>query len=149
MAFYTGTDGRLIIDNVTAAKVINWSFTSSLQVLETTTLSDFDRTAVPGIRSSSGSCSLFYYDADPTSTSTNSASTLLNKIIKAGGSNAQGAETEKVLLELRVVTVPGVSIRRFHGDVWITSANMTMAVGEVLSCNITFEFDGAPTSVLI
>lgn len=147
MAFYTGTDGRLIIDNVTAAKVINWSFTSSLQVLETTTLSDRDRTAVPGIRSSSGSCSLFYYDADPTSTSTNSASKLLNKIIKAGGSNAQGAETEKVLLELRVVT--GGSIRKFRGNVWITSANMTMAVGEVLSCNITFEFDGAPTSVLI
>jgi hypothetical protein len=147
MAFYTGTDGRLIIDNVTAAKVINWSFTSSLQVLETTTLSDFDRTAVPGIRSSSGSCSLFYYDADPTSTSTNSASKLLNKIIKAGGSNAQGAETEKVRLELRVVT--GGSTRSVVGDVWITSANMTMAVGEVLSCNITFEFDGAPTSVLI
>jgi len=147
MAFYTGTDGRLIIDNVTAAKVINWSFTSSLQVLETTTLSDFDRTAVPGIRSSSGSCSLFYYDADPTSTSTNSASKLLNKIIKAGGSNAQGAETEKVRLELRVVT--GGSTRSVVGDVWITSANMTMAVGEVLSCNITFEFDGAPTFVLI
>jgi len=147
MAFYTGTDGRLIIDNVTAAKVINWSFTSSLQVLETTTLSDFDRTAVPGIRSSSGSCSLFYYDADPTSTSTNSASKLLNKIIKAGGSNTQGAETEKVRLELRVVT--GGSTRSVVGDVWITSANMTMAVGEVLSCNITFEFDGAPTSVLI
>ena len=149
MAFYTGTDGRLVIDGVNAAKVINWSFTSSLQVLETTTLSDRDRTAVPGIRSSSGSCSLFYYDADPTSTSTNSASKLLNKISKAGGSDAQGAETEKVLLDVCVVTVSGSSIRKFTGDVWITSANMTMAVGEVLSCNITFEFDGAPTFLRI
>ena len=147
MAFYTGTDGRLIIEGKIAAKVINWSFTSSLQVLETTTLSDRDRTAVPGIRSSSGSCSLFYYDADPTSTSTNSASKLLNKIIKAGGSNAQGAETEKVRLELRVVK--GGVTRKIIGDVWITSANLTMSVGEVLSSDITFEFDGAPTNVLI
>ena len=147
MAFYTGTDGRLIIEGKIAAKVINWSFTSSLQVLETTTLSDRDHTAVPGIRSSSGSCSLFYYDADPTSTSTNSASKLLNKIIKAGGSNAQGAETEKVRLELRVVK--GGFTRKIIGDVWITSANLTMSVGEVLSSDITFEFDGAPTVVLI
>jgi len=147
MAFYTGTDGRLLIEGENAAKVINWSFTSSLQVLETTTLSDRDRTAVPGIRSSSGSCSLFYYDADPTSTSTNSASKLLNKIIKAGGSNDQGAETEKVRLDLRVIT--GGVTRKIVGDVWITSANLTMSVGEVLSSDITFEFDGAPTNVLI
>ena len=147
MAFYTGTDGRLLIENVAAAKVINWSFTSSLQVLETTTLSDRDRTAVPGIRSSSGSCSLFYYDADPTDTSTNSASKLLNKIIKAGGSNAQGAEAEKVRLDLRLIT--GALNRRITGDVWVTGATLTMAVGEVLSCDITFEFDGTPTLVQI
>ena len=147
MAFYTGTDGRLLIENVAAAKVINWSFTSSLQVLETTTLSDRDRTAVPGIRSSSGSCSLFYYDADPTDTSTNSASKLLNKIIKAGGSNAQGAEAEKVRLDLRLIT--GALNRRITGDVWVTGATLTMAVGEALSCDITFEFDGTPTTVLI
>jgi len=108
MAFYTGTDGRLFIEGENAAKVINWSFTSSLQVLETTTLSDRDRTAVPGIRSSSGSCSLFYYDTDPTNTSTNSASRLLNKIIKAGGSDAQGAEAEKVRLELDVLAMFGL-----------------------------------------
>jgi len=147
MAFYTGTDGRLFIEGESAAKVINWSFTSSLQVLETTTLSDRDRTAVPGIRSASGSCSLFYYDTDPTDTSTNSASRLLNKLIKQGGSNGQGAETERVRLQLRVLT--GGVTRRIFGDVWITSANLTMAVGEVLSSDITFEFDGAPVGVLI
>ncbi len=147
MAFYTGTDGRLLIEGEDAAKVINWSFTSSLQVLETTTLSERDRTAVPGIRSASGSCSLFYYDTDPTDTSTNSASRLLNKLIKEGGSNGQGAETERVRLQLRLLT--GGVTRRIFGDVWITSANLTMAVGEVLSSDITFEFDGAPVGVLI
>jgi hypothetical protein len=90
---------------------------------------------------------LFYYDADPTDTSTNSASKLLNKIIKAGGSNAQGAEAEKVRLDLRLIT--GALNRRITGDVWVTGATLTMAVGEVLSCDITFEFDGTPTTVLI
>ena len=147
MAFYTGTDGRLLIEGENAAKVINWSFTSSSEVLQTTTLSDRDRTGVPGIRSSSGSCSLFYYDVDPKTTSTNSASKLLNKIIKSGGSDGQGAEAERVRLELRVIT--GALSRVIICDAWITSANLTMSIGEVLSCDITFELDGAPSSVRI
>ena len=146
MSFYSGKDGRLLIDGATAGKVRNWSYQATLQTLETTTLGDRDRTAVNGIRSHSGACSLFYY-ATPSIPTTNSASTLLNKLIKAAA-DGQGAEAEQVTLRLKVEdgTVEGKYI---EGECLLTSASMQMAVGEVLSAEIAFEFVGAPRDMLI
>lgn len=147
MAFSSGKDGRLYIDGQSAAKVIDWSITTSVTGLDTTTLGDLDKTNTAGIRSTSGTCDLFYYAADPNDTSTNSASVLLNKIIKAG-SSGQGSESEKVLLRLGVVD--GSSTEKYiEGLCLITSAAMTMSVGAVLSASISFEFDGAPRSMYL
>ena len=153
MAFYSGKDGRLqIFDTsisafVDAAKVRNWSLQSSAQSLETTTLGDLDRTAIYGVRSMTGSCSLFYYAADPTSTATNSASVLLNKLIKAA-SSGQGAESEEV--QLKFIVDDGTSTNKYvTGTCILTSASMQMSVGEVLSAEISFEFVGSPTDMLL
>ena len=43
------------------AKVTNFSFNQTNAVIETTALGDTDRTVIPGVRSLSGSCKLFYY----------------------------------------------------------------------------------------
>ena len=147
MAFSSGKDGRLYIDGQSAAKVIDWSITTSVTGLDTTTLGDLDKTNTAGIRSTSGTCQLFYYATDPNDTSTNSASVLLNKIIKAG-SSGQGSESEKVLLRLGVVD--GSSTEKYiEGLCLITSAAMTMSVGAVLGASIGFEFDGAPRSMYL
>lgn len=147
MAFSSGKDGRLYIDGVPAAKVIDWSINTTVESLDTTTLGDLDRTKTAGVRSTTGSCQLFYYAEDPSDTSTNSASVLLNKIIKAG-SSGQGAESEKVLLRLGIVD--GASTDKYiEGLCLITSAAMSMAVGAVLAANISFEFDGAPRGMYL
>jgi len=147
MSFSSGKDGRLYIDGQVAAKVIDWSISTSVAGLDTTTLGDLDRTNTAGIRTTSGSCQLFYYAVDPNNTSTNSASVLLNKIIKAN-SSGQGAESEKVLLRLGIVD--GSSTEKYiEGLCLITSAAMTMAVGAVLAASISFEFDGAPRSMYL
>ena len=147
MAFSSGKDGRLYIDGVPAAKVIDWSINTSVAGLDTTTLGDLDRTNTAGIRATSGSCQLFYYAVDPNDTSTNSASVLLNKIIKAS-SSGQGAESEKVLLRLGIVD--GASTDKYiEGLCLITSAAMSMSVGAVLAANISFEFDGAPRGMYL
>lgn len=147
MAFYSGKDGRLEINNAAAAKVRNWSLQSSAQSLETTTLGDLDRTSIYGIRTMSGNCNLFYYAEDPTNTATNSASVLLNKLIKAA-SSGQGAESETV--EMKFIIDDGTATPKFvKGDCLITSASMQMAVGEVLSATIAFEFVGAPKEMLL
>ena len=146
MSFYSGKDGRLLIDGTAAAKVRNWSYQASMQTLETTTLGDRDRTITNGIRSHSGACSLFYY-ASASIPSTNSASTLINKLVKAA-TDGQGAEAQEVTLRLKVED--GTPLGKYiEGKCLLTSASMQMAVGEVLSAEVSFEFIGAPREMVI
>jgi len=147
MSFYSGKDGRLLINGASAAKVRDWSYTAAMQTLTTTTLGDRDQTSTNGTRTHSGTCSLFYYAADPTDTSTNSASVLLNKLIKADP-DGQGAESEEVTLRLAIAdgTTTGKYI---EGKCLLTNVSMSMAVGEVLSANVSFEFVGAPREMVL
>ena len=151
MPYYTGRDGQLLIDGTKAGKVRNWSISVSNSTLETTTLEDTDRTVVYGTRTSTGSCSLFYYADNPTSKAGNDASILLNKLIKARSvSTEPGKAAESELVRLRLRINDGTTSGKYiEGEAAITSAGMTMAVGEVLSADISFEFNGAPIEVNI
>ena len=146
--FYSGTDGKLFINGDTAAKVRSWSFSSSLGLLDTTTLGDTDSTSTPGIRTNTGSCSLFYY-ATANPDYVNSASVLINKIIKAG-TEGVAAESEEVILRLAITNSDvNVGIRYIEGPVFLTSVSMTCAVGEVLSADVAFQVNGAFTGVVL
>lgn len=151
MAFYSGSSGELYIDGTKAAKVSSWQFSANLATLEATSLADTDRVIVPGVRSTSGSCSLFYYTDTPNNPTDNSAHVLLNKLIKqrtTGSVAGIAAETTAVTFKLRVAdgTTDGKYITF---SAYITSADMQMAVGQVLSASINFEVIGAPTEVTI
>lgn len=145
MPFYSGSNGELLIDGQKAARVASWSVSSSLGLLDTTCLADTDKSSTPGIRSTTGAISIFYYaDADG-----NSASEILNKLIKArvsGDEPNRAAEAEQMLVRLKVNngTTEGKYI---EGICWLTSVEMSMAVGQVLSANCAIEFTGAPTAV--
>ena len=147
MPFYSGQNGELEIDGAKAAKVRSWQFTSNLTTLETTTLGDRDRTTVAGIRNATGTCDLYYYAANPNNTTTNSASVLLNKLIKASV-NGQGAESDPVTMKF--IINDGTTTKKYiEGECLLTSAAMQMAVGEVVSASIAFEFIGAPREMLL
>ena len=92
MGFYSGRDGELYIagSDTKAAKVQSWSFSSSMAVLETTSLGDTDRTLKAGVRSYSGSCRLFYYVASPASGADSNLNAILTNAIKTGGSAGDG-----------------------------------------------------------
>jgi len=149
MSFYSGTSGELWIDGVRAARVRNWSFSYSVATLDTTSLADTDRTVVSGLRSATGNCSLFYYQETPGSSG--DAGTLLRKVVQARtqqGTAGVAPAPENVRLKLQFSdgTVNG---RGIEGDCVITSVAMTMAVGEVLSADVAFEFNGAPLGVAL
>lgn len=147
MAFYSGTQGELLIDGVKAAKVRNWSLSSSLGLLDTTTLGDTDTTSVPGTRTTSGSCQLFYYAVDPLNTNSNSASVLVRKLIKAGNEGV-APEAEEVRLRLKIND--GTTSGKFiEGPAHLTSVAMACSVGDVLSADVAFQFNGAPTAVVL
>ena len=144
---------------VQLAKVRNWSFSQSMEVLETTSLGDTDRTLIDGVRSLSGSCSLFYY-ADDTN-STVGADDLLRQIMKPynplvstvepgaqdlGETIRSGKTTFRFQVDRqRGESEPGVGFKQRYLwlQAYITNFSMTMSVGEVLSCDVTFESDGA------
>ena len=144
MAFYSGKDGQLLIDQVKAAKVQSWSFSSSQSVLETTSLEDTDRTIVQGVRSYSGSARLFYYQAS--AGSGGDVTTLIDKCIKAAGSTDMTSTAATLKLKIADGSANG---RFITFSTLITGISMNSAVGEVLSADISWESNGAPTEVSI
>ena len=76
---YSGRDGVMQLSGTTLAKVVNFSVQSSLETLETTTLSENLRSYVPGVSGYSGSATLLYYKDDSSSINT---SNLLANVFK-------------------------------------------------------------------
>lgn len=151
MAYFSGSNGSMLVNGTKAATVSSWDISSNLGTLDATTLEDTDRVSVPGIRSTSGSCTLFYYQENAGSNQGNTASELVRKVMKGrtvGSVPGQAAEAEKVQFKLRVND--GSTAQKFITvDAYITAAQMRMAVGEVLSAQISFEVIGAPLEVAI
>ena len=171
--FYSGLEGSLwAIEEenwMRIAAVRNWSFTQNQNVLETTTMGDTDRTLIDGVRSLSGSCSLFYYNFETEEPNDDTgAGRILQKILKplsivegAGfsGLDYRGGSTgdtkrrsTRMAFRLQVDKEIGSMDDNDYSDIekrkyiwinaWITSFQMTVGVGEVLSCEVTFEADG-------
>jgi hypothetical protein len=150
VGFYSGRDGELWITEsggsaTKAAKVQSWSFSSSMAVLETTSLGDTDRTLESGVRSYSGSARLFYYVETPGSGADSNLHALLTNSIKTGTSAGDGENTksDEVVLKLRMTT-GSTDVRDIQFSVFITGVSMNSAVGEVASADISWEANGAP-----
>ena len=148
--FYSGQDGKLFVENATGAigstdevaKVRSWSFTINTSVLETVSLGDFDRRIIPGITSTTGSASIYYY-AEATNASHNSgflSTRILDKILPRSDNSPTSSEREQARFRLQVDSKHYIEIVGF-----ITSFSMTSSVGEVMAADISFEADGAPT----
>lgn len=127
MTYYSGKDGTLTYDGTAVAKVSNWSFSSSVDTLETTVLTDSDRSYVPGLRQFSGSATIFYYE----DTSGTAPKPLLQRIISTSAIGEPG-----VTLKL------GWGGKSVQGNVIITSGELNCAVGEVMQATIQFQFTG-------
>jgi hypothetical protein len=135
MTYYSGKDGTLTYNGSAVAKVSNWSFSSSVDTLETTAISDSDRSYVPGLRQYSGSATIFYYE----DTSGTAPKPLLQRII---GTSAV-SESDTLALKL------GWGGKYVQGNVIITSGELNCAVGEVMQATIQFQFTGTLTGVTL
>lgn len=137
---YTGRDGQLLIGGTSQLKVSSWTLTGTLEVLETTTLGDSQRTYVPGVQEFSGSASLLYYKDDA---NRNDAASALRRLLKTTGVS----DTETVDLRLRLVD--GAINSDIQLTAWITSVSYGVNVGEVSRADISFQANGALTGVTI
>ena len=129
MTYYSGKNGTLTYNGNSVAKVSNWSFSSSVDTLETTAISDSERSYVPGLRQATGSATIFYYDDAP--------KPLLERII------GTSAVSEFDILSLKL----GWGSKYVQGNVIITSGELNCAVGEVMQATVQFQFTGVVTKV--
>ena len=158
--FYSGQDGELLINGTKAAKVRSWSFTVNVAVLETVSLEDTDRTIIPGIRSVTGNCSLYYYQT--AAGVGNDVTTFINNMIKSSTAEVTRTEDGVDVTSGDSTTTPPATVKlqlrvndgSNHGryielNTVLTSLSMTNSVGEVLSADVSFEGNGAPTGLAI
>ena len=145
MNYYSGQHGSLYIDSVKAAAVTSWSFNASMSPLSTTSLEDTDSTFIQGLRTTTGACTLLYYQDG----AKNDARDLIEKLVKersAGATPGQAAEANNVVFKLYIND--GTTTGKFITvEALLTNAVMTMSVGEVLSASVSFQANGAPISV--
>ena len=137
---FTGKDGRLLLDGLEQIKVTNWSLTGSLEMLETTSLGDNQRTYCPGLQEFSGSATLLYYNDDA---GRNDASTALRKVLRVDGVS-QGDT-----VDMRLRLLEGSTNRDVRLTAYITSVSFGASVGEVSSAEINFQGTGALTAVTV
>ena len=123
MTYHSGKDGTLTYNGSRVAKVSNWTYSSSVDTLETTVLTESDRSYVPGLRQHSGSATIFYYDEAPKA--------LLERIVSPFA-------ISESLVAMRL----GWGGKYVEGSVIITSAELNCAVGEVMQAAIQFQFTG-------
>ena len=126
MTYYSGKDGFLSFGGNNVAKVGNWSLSTTVETLDVTNLSLSDRTFVPGVRSSTGSATIFYTD------DALGAKSLLDKIVKTTATSESDITTIKL----------GWGAKGIQSDCIITSAELTVSVGEIMQATIQFQFTG-------
>ena len=123
MAIYSGKDGKLEVDDLAIGKVRSWSLNSTVDTLDVTDLGDEARHYVPGLKAATGSASLIYHD--------------------------DNTEIQQVLDDCITTGTPGEAkmelmwgTKKIGFNAYITSANITCSVGEVMSADISFTMSG-------
>ena len=133
---YTGRDGVMQLAGTTLAKVVNFSVSSNLETLETTTLGDGVRSYSPGVTGYSGSATLMYYKDDDDNVNT---SDLLSSLIKTGTDGVSSSDT----VELTFRWVDGTDNNDIKLTAYVTSANIGAATGDIVRAEIAFQGTGA------
>ena len=160
MPFFPGQTGKLFMRDDTGgapaagdelAKVTNFTFNQSNAVIETTALGDTDRTIIPGVRSLTGSCRLFYYGYNEGSNQKNDCARLLSRIqqnskyekFEDKPDMGQTNKSKEVVFRLQAMAGNGSSKAKYLDILAvITSVNMSVGTGEVMVADVTFEANG-------
>ena len=125
MAVLTGADGRVLVGSNQIAKARDYTINISKDALEDTSLGNYDRTYVEGLRGATGSMTILY---DP---SLGPSSGLLNSIL----------ETKGVAQDVTFVFVDKDS-KQIKCKGFITSVSQSVSVGAVQAASCNFQISG-------
>ena len=156
MSYFSGRNGKLSIKDADVGdgsyreigRMRDWTINATAETIDTTCLSDLDRTILPGLRSYSGSGTLLYYNSGQDT----DIKAITKDTFKPGNSGYTNAEfgntagqPEMVKLRLALDNRGGPDNSRIiEMFAVVTSFNMTCSVGEVVSADIAWTGHGAP-----
>lgn len=136
MGFYTGRSGSLVYAGKKIAKIRDWSFDTTLELLSTNTIESTVNSFTPGVKGATGSATLMYYRLETGESATFRQFTdLLGKIMQGGAINTN----DRVRLELNV---GGINKDDIIFDAYITGAQVSVSTGELSVVPIQFTMDG-------
>ena len=152
---YSGQHGRFYLKNSDTVRgnVRDWSVNTTMATLDSTTLGDTYKTIARGLRTISGTATIFWTSGDDESSASGTAHDLLTQLITTGDDDSTPGTADeaepKINMDLRVDDGSDSSTTKRAGrgirmEVMITSAQLTMAHGEIFGANIAFECIGAP-----
>ena len=130
MAVLSGKDGSLKFDGAGVARVRSWSLQGGFDTLETTNLGQIAREYVPGLKSATGSASIFYHDDNTTLQS------VLDNCLTTGNPTMGAFELNY-----------GTKSVKFNG--YVNSVSFACSTGEVMSAEVSFTMSGDYTSLTI
>lgn len=172
MSYYSGNSGSIQFGRSKGGeneefkedshvKITQWTLNTSVNLLETTTLSQWDKSSEYGIRTTSGTLSLLYYsDGDDVQESTpanNVASWFFQSMTRAEVNKINGMSTEiyqdmgewersksslpvRLRLYLRRVTDQYRDFMDLRAN--LTSVSTASTVNEITKVEVSFEADG-------
>lgn len=130
MTCFSGKDGSLKFGGNAVGRVRSWSLNSTLETLESTALGDNARTYCAGLKSATGSASVWYH-AD------SSFSNMLNNCVKVGATGNAG-DLELIWGSKKVVF-----------KAFVNSVAITCTTGEVMAAEVSFQMTGDYTTATL
>ena len=153
--YFSGQHGEIYIKaagsgtNTKVGSLKSWSLNQTMEILETTSLGATDRTITNGVRSFSGSASMFYYQENSSNVKLMTQQVFTGRYSSDSNyGNADFGENAPPELSLLKLRIHAGTNQNYDLNVYcyITSFNITCSTGEVVSAEINFEGHGAPVS---
>ncbi|CAB4148018.1 hypothetical protein UFOVP431_81 [uncultured Caudovirales phage] len=153
MGFYTGRSGRLFLTpflteapapvaSQAVLRIRDWSISTSLELLETTTIDAAVKTYTPGMVSSTGSATVMYYRREPGDIGIQFEQ-MLGKIMKTTKEGVTESDRIGMVLRAGSQLNAGQSIKDdIAFNAYITESGITVGTGELTSVSISFTVDG-------
>jgi len=135
---FTGIDGALLVDGVKVAKVSDWSFDGSVNLLETTTLGDYARNYVSGIQQFNGSAKLFYYE---NAANKIEGSALMDDVLRTTQTPTEPTHTMELQLN------NGAQARKIAFKCALNQVQVSASAGEIIEASVSFTVCGPLTTV--
>ena len=137
------SETELVVDDYRIAKIRDWSYNSTSEVIETTALGDVTKTFAPSITSGEGSATLMFYEDD-----LNSGVNRMKDIYELVDLLFPRDIAPRVIMSLAVdggsFTVDDADLYKtnFMFNAYITSASVAVNYGEVVAVSTSFTVDG-------